>query len=99
MGPTPYHAVVALTGWLADNWGAIDGQLLSTGVDLLTLPFPRQLNIAYWQLVSSTASDKEREKLIAELDWPIPPEEWGTGPEAEAAQNRMAALLDDGDTT
>lgn len=93
----PYDAVDLLLEWSTANFGLIDGAATRSGTNLRTLSFPRYLNFLHHLLIGSAASNEARAKIETMLDWPTDPDEWGLGPDAQAAQERMGALLGDDD--
>lgn len=64
------EATVRLSEAAVHNWARIDGEYTGKGVDLLTLPFPRFLNVIYaWLLEHMNQEDAE--KFVKNLDSPI----------------------------
>lgn len=86
VGP-PYQAAVRLSATAAGNWGQIDGYYSGRGVNILTLPFSRFLNVIYvW--ATSNQSQEDAEKWIAKLDSPLP----GQTTSRKSAEDELAQL-------
>lgn len=67
-----YEAAVRLSATAAGNWSYIDGTYSGQGVDLLTLPFDRFLNVIFTWSLNTMHDAEERRKWLAELDGPLP---------------------------
>lgn len=111
MGGPPYSAVVLILSWAADNFGELDGACLLDGLDLLTLPFPRYLNVVATVMLrgvepevgtNGTLSYDNRSRLSRMLVGgeeeaaAVPTwEEWGTSREAIAGLHAAMATVQD----
>lgn len=66
-----FDATARLSAQAIHSWTFIDGHYSGQGVDLLTLPFNRFLNVIQtWTL--ERIDDDDRETWLAKLDTPIP---------------------------
>ena len=59
-----------MIAWIATNWDELDGHLLIKGVDLMSLPIDRALNVAFAWIMPS--DPQERYKIETQLLRPLP---------------------------
>lgn len=104
MDGAPYGAVLQLLGWAADHFAELDGVCLLRGVDLLSLPLVRYLNVVAALILQDVSSDEERAKLAQMFEYDdvggpttvdyMTPERWGTSREAIANVQAAMSLAD-----
>ena len=66
------EATIRLSAAAQINWTLLDGEHSGKGVNLLSLPFHRFLNVVQAWVISRLESQEEAEKWLAKLDSPIP---------------------------
>jgi hypothetical protein len=62
---TPYWAAARLVSIAADNWGGIDGEAATAGINYFDLEFDRFLNVIYWWTIQRV---KDQARFISELN-------------------------------
>jgi hypothetical protein len=78
----PYPRTVRLASTATSYWARIDGQYTGQGVDLLSLPLSRFLNVVQaWALERMSGEDAEQ--WLIELDTPLPGDEFNEEDEME----------------
>lgn len=73
-----------------------EGTCLQMGVDPLNLDARRLLNLRYSMMFTPFTDAEQAEAIRWAFDWPPTREEWGSTPEALAAQDAMVSGLGSG---
>lgn len=78
---TPYHAGLGLLNWVRQPgvWHQLDGEYIGRGVDLLSLPLNRFLNVVYSVGVERLKhDDKQPERPRHDFDRALNVHDWTT---------------------